>query len=42
MPSRNDHQKLRMSPSSATRTRAEQIADGIAKDIAEGRLKPGQ
>jgi DNA-binding GntR family transcriptional regulator len=35
-------QKLRMSPSSQTRTRAEQIADAIAKDIAQGRLRAGE
>jgi len=36
------HPKLRMTPSAPARTRAEQIADAIAKDIIQGRLKPNQ
>ena len=42
MSATEQHPKLRMTPSSPARTRAEQIADAIAKDITQGRLKPNQ
>ena len=42
MTSDSELQILRMSSSSPTRTRAEQIADSIARDISNGVLKPHQ